>query len=266
MNGGKGVKGGYFPPRIMSAISRSNRLGSIKDLLTIVEQLPPEDASVLGKFNEAIAAYLEHISKELRTPTWVPVPHEEIHRPGFLEPISVSPISSRSSESSLTTVPEEAACAMEEIPPPPPPTPPPPTAHPPQAKPEDTRSVAQGTATTNGTRRDFTKFCRNLGLPAGHIFTLMKGSSVEATFHLAYVVGKAVVYIDCQDGTRLSANSPSGIVQRYIRKVKGKIVSVNGWDKLHMQWNRTNTFFPISNSIWDNCSWNAQHNSFHHDA
>jgi hypothetical protein len=246
-------------------MSVSSRLAFAKDMIRLIEDLPPGDDTVKQHFKCAVAVYLDRLSAELRTPTWVVVPHEEIQRPEFLEPISLTPISRRSSDTPpiLSTVPEE----QEEAPAP--------VSVPVSVsverqaaaeKQEDSRSVAQETATTNGSRRDFTKFCRTLGLPAGHSFTLMKGSSVESTFHLSYVAGKAMLFIDCQDGTRLSANSPSGIVQRYIRKVKGKIVSINGWDKLNMQWNRTNTFFPISNTIWDNCSWDPERSSFRHDA
>ncbi len=237
-------------------MSVSSRLAFAKDMIRLVEDLPPGDDEVKHHFKCAVAVYLERLVAELRAPTWVTVPHEEIQRPSFIEPIMPSPISPHSSVDSLplATVPEEELPVAEQ------------QAPAVERLQEDSRSVAQETATTNGSRRDFTKFCRTLGLPAGHAFTLMKGSSVETTFYLSYVASKAMLSIDCQDGTRLSANSPSGIVQRYIRKVKGKIVTLNGWDKLHMQWNRTNTFFPISNSIWENCSWDTERNSFRHDA
>jgi hypothetical protein len=241
-------------------MSLSSRLAFAKDMIRLVEDLPPGDEELKHNFKCAVAVYLERLTAELRAPTWVPVPHEDVVRPTFLEPIVLTPISRRSSDTPpvLSTVPEDCMEAIEEAPAPAP--------APTERQPDDTRSVAQGTTTTNGGRRDFTKFCRSLGLPAGHIFTLMKGSTVEASFSLSYIAGKAMLSIDCQDGTRLSANSPSGIVQRYIRKVKGKIVTLNGWDKLHMQWNRTNTFFPISNTIWDNCSWDQDRGSFRHDA
>lgn len=249
-------------------MSTSSRLSSANDILSIVETLSSEDKP---PFYTAVVSLLERIIDDLKTPVWQ-VSHEEIQRPSFLEPVGLSPSGGLSPPAGLSPI--ASVESEEEFPPPPAPAPSPsvaqqqPQAQPqpqPQAQPEDTRSVGQGTATTNGNRRDFTKFCRSLNLQQGHVFTLMKGPAVEAKFTLQYSQERAMLFIDCSDGTRISANSPSGVVQRYIRKVKGKIVSSNGWDRLNMQWNRTNTFFPISSSIWSNCSWNVKQQSFNHD-
>ena len=222
-------------------MSYSTRLDTVKSLLQITETMTAEDQDAKTKVFAIAAEILISISHQILVPPEAavtpppppspePIVHEQIQ--GLQKPTPA--------EMPKAEMPKAEMPKLEEVP-------------------EDSSSD-DATATTNGTRRDFTRFCKSLNLQSGHKFFIMSGANMPSqSFTLGYnKEGKARLEARFADGTLVISSSPSGIVRDAVKKLSGKNITANGWKRLHMKWNNSSSYYPIGNSIWLSSQWNPK--------
>jgi len=101
-------------------------------------------------------------------------------------------------------------------------------------------------------KRDFTRWCKGLSLPAGHQFFTVGGGQNKVLFKLVWGRdGKALLEATCPDGVILRGLSPNGILKAYMKKTTGKEVAVDGWRRLSMRSPDGLTQWPIRDPEWD---------------
>lgn len=106
------------------------------------------------------------------------------------------------------------------------------------------------------TRRDFTRWCKSLSLPAGHQFFTVGGGQSKVCFKLIWGRdGKALLETTCADGVILRGLSPTGILKAYIKKASGKEANVDGWKRLSMRSPNGLTQWPIRDEAWHKYLW-----------
>jgi hypothetical protein len=113
-------------------------------------------------------------------------------------------------------------------------------------------------------KKDFTRWCKTLGLEQGHPFFYIKGGQSVQVFHLGYRrEGTAYLHTTCADGTVLNEKSPSGILKAYLRKVTNKDRAItDAWSRLSMQSPNGLTKWAISERTWLNYEWNSKTKKF----
>jgi hypothetical protein len=105
-------------------------------------------------------------------------------------------------------------------------------------------------------KRDFTRWCKGLSLPAGHQFYTVGGGQNKVLFKLVWGRdGKALLEAACPDGVILRGLSPNGILKAYMKKTTGKEVAVDGWRRLSMRSPDGLTQWPIRDPEWDKYEW-----------
>jgi hypothetical protein len=115
--------------------------------------------------------------------------------------------------------------------------------------PEDNESVA------SRSRRDFSRWCKALGLPNGHQFFTEEEQS-KLSFKLVWGRdSKALLETTCPDGVILRGMSPTGILKAYLKKTAGKESNVDGWKKLSMRSPDGSTLWQIRDHEWRNYTW-----------
>jgi hypothetical protein len=224
-------------------MSYSTRLDTVKSLLEIAQAMTPDDEEAKTKVFTVAAEILISISHQILMPPVAPPPPPVAPPPAPLAP-PPGPVSPPPAPELLTV----------------PPTPPASVAPAQTIEEASDESGTEATQTTNGSRRDFTRFCKSLNLPTGHKFFVMSGvNNPSQTLTLAYNrEGKARLEARFADGTLEISGSPSGIVRSAVKKLTGKNTTANGWKRLHMRWNSSSSYYAIGNSIWLSSHWNSK--------
>ena len=112
--------------------------------------------------------------------------------------------------------------------------------------------AASAESVASHSKRDFTRWCKGLSLPAGHQFFTVGGGQNKVLFKLVWGRdGKALLEATCPDGVILRGLSPNGILKAYMKKTTGKEVAVDGWRRLSMRSPDGLTQWPIRDPEWD---------------
>ena len=119
-------------------------------------------------------------------------------------------------------------------------------------------SVAPSRATTLGTGPNkFQDWVREMKLPAGAKFAILKAGRPEKEFRLSFTrQGKAILTTSFADGTVITGSSPSAVYRAYIKKMTGRDCGqVDAWKKIFLQPPGTpagtaSGWMPISSPTW----------------
>lgn len=116
--------------------------------------------------------------------------------------------------------------------------------------------AGEDTSVVSHSRRDFTRWCKILGLPPGHQFFIVGGGQGKVFFKLVLGRdGKALLETTCPDGVILRGVSPTGILKAYLKKTTGKEANVDGWKRLSMRSPDGMTQWPIRDYNWLSYEW-----------
>ena len=115
---------------------------------------------------------------------------------------------------------------------------------------------ASAESVASHTRRDFTRWSKSLGLPAGHVFYTVGGGQSKVCFKLVWGRdGKALLETTCPDGVILRGLSPTGILKAYIKKTTGKEANVDGWKRLSIRSPNGLMQWQIRDEQWTKYKW-----------
>jgi hypothetical protein len=115
------------------------------------------------------------------------------------------------------------------------------------------QSVAPSRVSTVGSGPNkFQEWVRELNLPAGARFAILKSGRPEKEFRLSYTkTGKAVLTTSFADGTVIQGSSPSAVYRAFIKKATGKECGqVDAWKKIYLMAPAGGGWQPISNPNW----------------
>jgi hypothetical protein len=124
-----------------------------------------------------------------------------------------------------------------------------PAQHPPSPPSQEAQSIA------SYTKRDFSRWCKSLGLPNGHQFFTVGGGQSKVCFKLVWSGAKAVLEATCPDGVILRGHSPNGILKAYLKKTTGKELNVDGWRRLSMRTPDGLSQWQIRDPEWEKYQW-----------
>lgn len=90
------------------------------------------------------------------------------------------------------------------------------------------------TTTVSGGPNKFQEWIRELKVPTGARFAILKSGRPEKEFRLSFTKqGKAVLTTSFADGTVITGSSPSAVYKAYIKKMTGKDCGqVDAWKKI----------------------------------
>jgi hypothetical protein len=114
-------------------------------------------------------------------------------------------------------------------------------------------SVAPSRATTvSAGPNKFQDWVREMKLPAGAKFAILKAGRPEKEFRLSFNrQGKAILTTSFADGTVITGSSPSGVYRAFIKKMTGKDCGqVDAWKKICLLSPAGGGWQPISNPNW----------------
>jgi hypothetical protein len=120
---------------------------------------------------------------------------------------------------------------------------------------EPSYSVAPSRVTTVGSGPNkFQEWVREMKLPAGAKFAILKAGRPEKEFRLSFNrQGKALLTTSFADGTVIQGSSPSAVYKLYIKKMTGKDCGqVDAWKKVYLQAPASagGSWQPIGNPNW----------------
>jgi hypothetical protein len=119
--------------------------------------------------------------------------------------------------------------------------------------PAPAQSVAPSRVSTVGSGPNkFQEWVRELNLPTGARFAILKSGRPEKEFRLSYTkTGKAVLTTSFADGTVIQGSSPSAVYRAFIKKATGKDCGpVDAWKKIYLMAPAGGGWQPISNPNW----------------
>jgi len=203
--------------------SIQEKLAAVKDILGIVVKLEKESPIQAASLKDISITILKQVTESLQT-RYVPDNLSEIH---IVEPIDLIP----------------------ELPPSPPLTP--------ITDIKEDAPLTVGTTGTNGVKRNFTIWARQLNLPSGH--ALYYG---DTSFKLSYDKKDRAVLTTTTVNTskKIIGYSPSGVIKAYL-KASGCIRQVDGWRMMSMRTEEEN-LTRISWDGWLIREWDTSINNF----
>jgi hypothetical protein len=115
---------------------------------------------------------------------------------------------------------------------------------------------------SNGTKRDFSKWCATRRLPQGHTFYLTGGGQQKQAFRLCWTGApsagtfgrRALLETTCPDGKILRSPSPSGILKAYFKNTTNREWKGDAWSRLSMRSN-LGTLWNIKDAQWEKFEW-----------